>query len=76
MGPAPARYSARPRARQQAWLDAHVAERLRTSGLRKADFTPLPVLGIPGWWAAQDDAFYDDTTVFRPKRNAPTMETS
>jgi hypothetical protein len=28
----------------------------------------LPVLGIPGWWHAQDLAFYQDTQVFRPAR--------
>jgi hypothetical protein len=74
--PAPAAYFALARGEQQGWLDAHVADRLRAAGLHKTDFTPLPVLGIPGLWAPQDDAFYDDTTVFRPKRNAPTLETS
>lgn len=30
-------------------------------------FLPLPVLGIPGWWPAnQDPAFYEDKQVFRP----------
>lgn len=30
-------------------------------------FLPLPVLGIPGWWPANEDpAFYDDRSVFRP----------
>lgn len=29
---------------------------------------PLPVLGVPGWhFAAQDAAFYDDTRYFRPR---------
>ena len=28
----------------------------------------LPVLGVPGWWQPQDAAFYNDPTVFRPKR--------
>src|SRR5690606_22663928 len=37
-------------------------------GLATADFTPLPVAGLPGWWAGQDGAFYADTGVFRPKR--------
>ena len=69
---APANYFALPRERQQAWIDAHVAEELRAAGLSKAVFTPLPVLGIPGWWQGQDDAFYDDTTVFRPRR--PTAD--
>lgn len=30
-------------------------------------FAPLPVLGVPGWWAANEDAgFYADADVFRP----------
>ena len=37
-------------------------------------FLPLPVLGIPGWWPANEDpAFYEDKQVFRPaplKRHA------
>jgi hypothetical protein len=29
-------------------------------------FLPLPVLGVPGWWSANEDAaFYADTSVFR-----------
>lgn len=32
-------------------------------------FAPLPVLGVPGWWPANEDpAFYDDAAVFRPAR--------
>jgi hypothetical protein len=32
-------------------------------------FCPLPVLGIPGWWPANEDpAFYADTAVFRKPR--------
>jgi len=32
-------------------------------------FLPLPVLGIPGWWGANEDpGFYVDTRVFRPAR--------
>lgn len=37
-------------------------------GLTTADFSPLPVLGVPDWWEAQDHAFYRDENVFRPKR--------
>jgi hypothetical protein len=30
-------------------------------------FLPLPVLGVPGWWPANEDpAFYEDKQVFRP----------
>ena len=42
--------------------------------MRKADwaakpFAPLPVLGVPGWWLANEEAgYYDDPAVFRPRR--------
>jgi hypothetical protein len=55
---------------RRAWIDTRVAAALRTEGLSNAGFTPLPVLGVPGWWPGQDDAFYDDGAVFRPKREA------
>jgi len=51
-----------------AW-DAWLAERLDASLLRAKPFTPLPVLGVPGWWPANaDPAFYADAAVFRPPR--------
>ncbi|SFD52241.1 DUF3025 domain-containing protein [Massilia yuzhufengensis] len=53
---------------QQAWLDRHVAVQLAGEGLHTSGFTPLPVLGVPGWWPGQDQDFYLDATVFRPKR--------
>ncbi|MDB5799224.1 MAG: hypothetical protein JWL63_163 [Rhodocyclales bacterium] len=61
---------------RRAWLDLHVANNLSAnltanlaaSSLSTACFTPLPVLGIPGWWPSQDRAFYDDAAVFRPER--------
>jgi hypothetical protein len=53
---------------RRAWLDHKVAGELTTDGLSTADFTPMQVLGVPGWWPEQDDAFYLDATVFRPKR--------
>ena len=29
----------------------------------------LPILGVPGWWPANEDSlFYEDTRVFRPRR--------
>ena len=34
-----------------------------------AAHTRLPVLGVPGWWAANEDAaFYSDASVFRAPR--------
>ena len=33
---------------------------------------PLPVLGVPGWWAANEEAhFYADASVFRPAPPQP-----
>ena len=37
-------------------------------GLLATPSTPLPALGVPGWWQGQDAAFYADAAVFRPKR--------
>ncbi len=53
-----------------AWLDREVAASLANEELTPGGFTPLQVLGIPGWWPGQDPDFYLDTTVFRPKRTA------
>jgi len=53
---------------RRAWLDWRVAHDLAQQGLTTADFTPLPVLGLPGWCDGQDDDFYNDAMVFRPKR--------
>lgn len=47
-------------------VEAHLQ---RQGGLTTADFSPLPVLGVPGWWMMQDPPFYADTQVFRlPRR--------
>jgi hypothetical protein len=54
-----------------AW-DQWLAARLTDTELATKPFTPLPVLGVPGWWPANHDpAFYDDATVFRPPRIQP-----
>ena len=55
---------------RRAWIDGTVAQTLRAEGLSTSSFTPLPVLGVPGWWPGQDQAFYLDTSVFRPKRTS------
>lgn len=50
-------------------VDAMLAASLQATLLQTKPFTPLPVLGVPGWWPANaDPAFYADTTVFRPMR--------
>lgn len=33
------------------------------------ELRPLPLAGIPGWHAAQDAAFYQQATYFRPRRD-------
>jgi hypothetical protein len=65
-------FSWQPDARD-AWLDRTVADALAgADALTPRAFAPLPVLGIPGWWADNEAAsFYDDTTVFRAGRRAP-----
>ena len=51
-----------------AW-DGWLAQRLSAPVLAAKPFTPLPVLGVPGWWAANNDpAYYADAGVFRPAR--------
>jgi Protein of unknown function (DUF3025) len=50
-------------------LDAAVAQQLSAAALRPKPFVPLQVLGVPGWWAANDMVdFYTDSTVFRAPR--------
>ncbi len=49
--------------------DPSMAEMLDPAHLQSKPFVPLPVLGVPGWWAGNDDfSFYDDAAVFRPRR--------
>ncbi len=54
-------------------LDARVAADLTAAKLAGKPFTPLPVLGVPGWWPQNEPvgehfSFYDDSLVFRPRR--------
>jgi hypothetical protein len=62
-------YLARPPAHSIAELDAWIAADLSAARLSAKPFAPLPVLGVPGWWPGNEDfSFYDDATVFRPRR--------
>lgn len=48
-------------------LAAHVWDRARLC--RGRDLSPLPVLGVPGWWAENESgSFYDNAAYFRPGR--------
>lgn len=49
--------------------DAWLAQDLQAEKLAQKPFLPTPVLGMPGWWAANEHPiFYADTQVFRPLR--------
>lgn len=54
----------------QTEVDARVAALWRGGAIaRPGQLFPMPVLGIPGWWPANEDAdFYADRNVFRSAR--------
>ena len=53
--------------------DAWLAASLSAEHLRLKPYTPLPVLGTPGWCSGQDQAFYADAEVFRAPRRPPVQ---
>jgi hypothetical protein len=62
-------YQAQPAIHSIAELVAWVAGDLSAAKLASKPFTPLPVLGVPGWWPENEDfSFYDDARIFRPRR--------
>ena len=62
-------YRAQPAMNSIADLDAWVARDISADKLAGKPFTPLPVLGVPGWWPENENfSFYDDSFVFRPRR--------
>lgn len=59
-------------ARAIAVEDAAIARALDAAHLASKPFAPLPVLGVPGWWPANEAPdFYADVEIFRPPRPAP-----
>ena len=59
----------------QTDLDAWLAQDLTPDKLARKPFSPLPLLGVPGWWPANEDpAFYADAGVFRPRRSPRLSE--
>jgi hypothetical protein len=57
----------RPLSEDAAEWDRELAAQLTASVLAQKPFTPLPVMGIPGWCAEnQNFSFYDESLVFRP----------
>ncbi len=64
-----------PQGVAQADLDAWLAQDLTPEKLARKPFSPLPLLGVPGWWPANEDpAFYADASVFRPQRSQRLAE--
>lgn len=58
-----------------AALDSWLAQDLTRERLSAKPFSPLPILGVPGWWAANaDPVFYEDPAVFRPARQPRAPE--
>ena len=54
-----------------AQLDSWLCASLHEDHLRRKAFAPLPVLGVPGWWAPNEtEGFYAQTQVFRAPRTA------
>jgi hypothetical protein len=57
-----------------AWVAADLGLDAAVSKLARKPFAPLPVLGVPGWWADNEDPqFYADANVFRPPKPANLM---
>lgn len=53
---------------QMAWVDAVLSAQIQREPFASTLFTPLPVMGVPGWQEKQDLLFYGDEKVFRPQR--------
>ncbi len=56
----------------ESWeaIDRAMAAQLSAESLLPKPYVPLPVLGVPRWWAANESPdFYTDSTVFRPPRS-------
>jgi hypothetical protein len=50
-------------------LDAWLSQQIHANEMQRKPFLPLPVLGVPGWWPANEDVgFYEDPQVFRPQK--------
>jgi hypothetical protein len=56
-------------------IDAWLATELSAELLATKPFAHLPVLGVPGWWAENEDRdFYADSSVFRAARVANSSD--
>jgi len=59
---------------QMKTLDGLMANRFSAGQLSSKDFSPLPLLGVPGWWKDNENAiFYANTRYFRPVKVGDAM---
>lgn len=66
-----------PLAAGDAVVDAWLARQALGEVLATKPFTPLPVLGLPGWWPENENfSFYDDSLVFRPPKTTEPRTTT
>lgn len=64
-------YRAQAATNSIADIDVWMAQDLRAEKLATKPFAHLPVLGVPGWCGANEDAaYYDDASVFRAPRES------
>jgi hypothetical protein len=62
-------YRAHAASNSIADIDNWMANDMTAEKLATKPFAHLPVLGVPGWWADNENpSFYDDVSVFRPAR--------
>lgn len=60
---------------QVEFVDTQLSKKIEDFSLTEFRqlLTPIPLLGIPGWYPQQDAAFYQLTDYFRPRRNPMTQ---
>jgi hypothetical protein len=50
-------------------LDVWLSQQIHANEMERKPFLPLPLLGVPGWWAPNEEVdFYQDPKVFRPQK--------
>jgi hypothetical protein len=60
---------AQPLDAQLAAVDGMAANAIESGLASPRELAPLPLLGVPGWWGAnEEESFYDDAAYFRPGR--------
>ena len=66
-----AEFFARPQAAQVRELDGRLAAFFPSLACARPIWSPVPLLGVPGWAAENECAgYYDNTGYFRPGRRS------